>query len=607
MKSDELKNKLKLIPPSPGVYIMKNPEGKVIYIGKSNNLKQRISSYFQTSSQAHSKIRKIVKNLYDFQYIITTSEMEALILECNLIKEYKPKFNVRFKDGKGYPYIKINPANPFPAMEITRKVRQDGAKYYGPYTKGLKSYLKLFMSLFPLRTCRGEVKVKRGNRPCMNYHIKRCPGPCMGEIASEEYKKIVEDASRFLEGRHRGLLERLEKKINEYIETLEFERAAVIRDQIFALRNYSEKQKVVFSSTKEEGDFIGVFREGLLGCVEIYYLREGRLIRQERFLMDLSEEDREKELLSAFIKQFYIRNTDIPGKIYLQEEAGENILEQLLNERKGNNVKLIIPKKGRKKELIEMAKENAREYLKQYILENKEAEEKSGASLFELRESLDLPVMPLLIEAFDISNISGKNAVGSMVVFEKGLPAKSFYRRYKIKTLSTPDDCKMMEEVIRRRYERIPEESSSQKLPDLILLDGGRGQLKTALKVLEEADLKIPAIALAKEEELIYQPYKKEPVKLENNSPALHLLQRIRDEAHRFAVSYHRKLRSKKISDSFLDRIGGIGKTRKKNLLEHFGSVENIRKATVKEISEVKSMNKRTAKILFKKLREKSD
>ena len=603
LTKEDLKRKLKLTPSSPGIYIMKNIKGEVIYIGKSNNLRQRVSSYFQPSSLAAAKVRKIVKNLYDFEYIITKSEIEALILECNLIKEYRPRYNVKFKDGKGYPYIKIT-SEEFPRLIITRKVRQDKGKYYGPYTKGLRSYLKLFWSLFPLRNCKGKVKPDRRNRPCMKYHIKRCSGPCLGEINRENYKKIVTEACRFLEGRHRGLLKKLEGRINEYAKNLEFERAASVRDQLYALKNYSEQQKVVFTSPEEEGDFIGSAAEDGTGCIEVYYLREGSIVRQERFLMDRGEDDEKKDLVSAFIKQFYIDNTDIPQKIYLEEEPAESLLEELLISRRGGKVNLIIPKRGKKKELLEMAGKNAEIHLRKYLQENREAKERAKTSLLELKSALSLPRMPLLIEAFDISNISGKDAVGSMIVFEKGVPKKSSYRRFKIKRTKGPDDYGMMKEVMERRYCKIIEDTSERE-PDLILVDGGMGQLNIAVRVLESLELSIAVIGLAKEEENVFKPFIKTPVKIDKTSQAMYLLQRIRDEAHRFAVTYHRKLRLKRTTASALDGILGIGKVRKKNLLEHFGSVKEIKRASIKEIASVKGMNKKAAEVLYRSFRNK--
>lgn len=603
MKHQNLRPKLKLLPRSPGVYIMKNINGDIIYIGKSNNLRQRVSSYFQPSSQAFSKVRKIVENIYDFDYIITSSEMEALILECNLIEEYLPKYNVRFKDGKGYPYIKINLKDPFPFIEVTRKVRRDGAKYYGPYTKGLRNYLKLFQSLFPLRACKGKIRPNPKNRPCMNYHIKKCAGPCLGEISQEEYKKILEDGCRFLEGKHQGLIENLKLRIKESIKELNFERAALLRDQILALEKYSEKHRIVFSSTKEEGDFIGSAMEGNLSSVEIYLLREGRLTGHERFILDIMEETARKELLSYFIKQFYRHSTNIPSLIYLEEEPDDILISEWLSAQKGSKVKIIVPKKGKKKELVTMALNNGKEYLKNYIAESSGGKEKARNSLLELKTSLNLPILPVRIEAFDISNISGKYAVGSMVVFEGGFPRKSSYRRYKIRTKETPDDFTMMKEIIKRRYKKLQEEKGND-IPDLIMVDGGKGQLNIALKVLKELNINIPLISIAKEEEMIFKPDNKNPIIMKKNSESFYLLQRIRDEAHRFAVSYHRKLRTGRIKTSFLNTIPGIGEKRKNSLLKYFGSLQNIKKASQKEIAQVEGMNRKIAEILYRKLRE---
>ena len=358
----EIQKKIKNLPSSHGIYLFKNEKGKIIYIGKSNNLKQRVSSYFQPSSLKNKKIKKLVSHIQNLDYILTSSEMEALILECNLIKEYLPRYNVQFKDGNGYPYIKICTDEIFPSVNITTKMTDNRARYYGPYSKGIKNYFKLFISLFPLRNCTGEVKTS--GRPCMNYYIKRCAGPCTGEIDVKDYSNIVSDACRFLEGRHTGLLNKLKKNIKACAEKLQFERASVLRDQYFALKNYSEKQKIVFSSRKEEGDFIGTATGDKKGAVEIYLLREGALLREERFLLNISDNTRE-EFLSCFLKQFYMRNYNIPSRIYIEKEIPDMfILEQWLTGRKGHKVNIIVPLTGKKKGIIEMAGENAREYLR---------------------------------------------------------------------------------------------------------------------------------------------------------------------------------------------------------------------------------------------------
>ena len=602
MKKKELKAKLKLVPKTPGIYKMKNSSGDIIYIGKSNNLKQRIASYFQPHSQVFSKVRKIVKNTCDFDYIITSNEIEALILECNLIKEYLPKYNVKFKDGRGYPYIKIPVNDDFPRLIITRKLLNDGARYFGPYTKGLKSYLRLFKSLFPLRTCRGNVRPDPEKRTCINYHIKRCKGVCIGEIRKEEYKRIVKEGCSFLEGKHSGILKNLKKKINLCIKNLHFEKASVLRDQFFALEKYSEKQKIVFSSVEEEGDFIGTAVGESLASAEIYFLREGRLRGHERFLLDISEETEKKEILSAFIQQFYFKSTNIPRLIYLEEDFKNNLLTDWLSSKKGSKVKFIIPKKGKKKDLITMANNNAREYLKRYILENKKEKERARKALLELKDTLSLPSLPVKIEAFDISNISGKDATGSMIVFHHGTAKKSLYRRYKIKSISTPDDYSMMKEVIERRYKKILE-NNNEGAPDLILIDGGKGQLNITLNVLKDLNLDLPVISLAKEKEIVFSPGNMEGTKLIENSESFYLIQKIRDEAHRFAVSYHRKLRRKRTIESFLDGISGIGEKRKQNLLNHFGSIKNLKKASIEEINNVKGMNQKVSQLLYENLK----
>ena len=592
-----LKEKLEKLPDSPGVYIMKDGSGEVIYVGKASSLKNRVRSYFQPSTflTPARPIEQFIHRVADIEYIVTRNEVEALMLESNLIKRYQPKFNVRLKDDKRYPFIKVTISDPFPGIYVTRETTEEGVKLFGPFvnTAVARQIIKELTRIFPIRTCDKKLKPE-GNRmrPCLNYHIRRCSAPCAGRISREEYEELVRSACLLLSGGKEKLIRELEREMREAAEALNFERAAKLRDRIEAVREMADHQSIISPSAEDE-DVIGIAAEGDEACVQVLMVRDGKLVEREHFLLRGAQGAGLGEMISAFLKQYYADSPYIPGKIVLQERVEEpELLERLLEEWRGGKVSLVFPSKGRLAKLVEIARRNAELLLR-------ERRERTGGSasenpaLLRLKSILNLPSTPRRINAFDISNIGPEYAVGAMVVFEDGEPSKSWYRRFRIKTVEGQDDFSMMREVVYRHFSHVRE--GEEPRPDLILIDGGKGQLNAALSALRELGFEIPTIALAKGEEVIYTPGNPEPLKLDRSDPALRLLQRIRDEAHRFAVSYHRKLRSKPLSFSMLDRIPGIGPKRKRALMRHFGSIERIKAASVEEIASVEGMNRRIA------------
>lgn len=590
-----LEDKLGLVPDNPGVYIMKDGSGRVIYVGKAKSLRKRVRSYFQSSGNQSPKVRLLVRDIADFEYIVTNSELEALILECNLIKKERPRYNIRLKDDKSYPYIKVTINEEFPRIFLTRNVKRDGSRYFGPYTdvKSAREVLSLLKRIFPVRACKKSIREGTSDRPCLNYHIERCLAPCAGYVDRETYLNMVNEICLFLEGRGLRLVSSLKEKMNEAAKDLQFEKAAAIRDQIAAINSVIEKQRIV-SDRLEDIDAIGYATKDGITCVQVFFIREGKLIGREHYFLEEAEELAGSEVLSEFIKHYYADVYFIPREILLTGEVEEKeLLEEWLSGVKGSKVSLHVPQRGEKKQIISMVEENASIALEQEITVQALERERTGGALLELAEVLGLDSIPYRIEGFDISNIQGSQAVGAMVVFEHGVSLKDDYRRFRIKTVSGPNDYAMMQEVLHRRYSRALEDGH---VPDLILIDGGRGQLNAALEVLDELDLNfIPVIALAEREEEIHAWNKTESIKLPENSRALQLLQRVRDEAHRFALSYHRSLRSKVTTRSVLDDIPGVGPVLKSALLKHFGSVDAIRNAGTEELMKVPGINRKKA------------
>ena len=579
-----MSNKLKSpenLPSKPGVYIMKDVENTIIYIGKAKNLKNRVQSYFREKLD-RPKTQVLMSHFDSLEYILTNSEKEALILEATLIKKHRPRYNVQLKDDKRYPYVKITNEK-FPRVVITRNIVKNGV-YYGPFTDvgSVKQTVKFLKSLFKIRTCRNM------NGPCLNSQIDLCYAPCEGKISEEEYAKIINKIDLFFQGKYSVIVKNLKKEMIDASDNQEYEKAAVIRDQIASIEKIMEKQFVELIDDDLDQDVIAIAPSENEVVVIIMPIRKGKIVGRDDFLMSTSEYDSNSEILFAFIQQYYDYNRHIPKQILLAEDINEKeLLQDWLSDLRGNKVHIKVPQKGVKLRLVNMAQKNAE------II--KHQKKKMENSLIELKKYLKLDKLPRIIEGYDISNISGKFAVGSKVSFKDGKPNKKGYKHFKMETPG-PNDFAMMEELLTRRLKMI----DSDEEPDLIVIDGGKGQLGMACGVLEKLNLThIPIIGLAKEFEEIYLPNTQRPIVIPKNNKALHLLQQVRDESHRFAITYHRKLRSKNISGSSLDDISGIGKKRKINLLKAFGTIENIKKASVKDLAEIKGMNKKVAQNVF--------
>ncbi len=604
MSAGAIREKLDTLPAEPGVYLMKRANGDIIYVGKSVNLRNRVRSYFQDSARHSPKIRRLVAEVADVEFIVTATELEALVLECNLIKEHRPRFNVRLKDDKRYPYIKINWQDPFPAIEVTREMRQDGARYYGPFTnvQAVHQTLDFLRKVFPYLTCKRKI-TGEDQRACLYFHIKRCSGPCIGAISQEEYRASIRQICLFLEGKTEEVLQQLQTQMREASDRLDFEQAAFVRDQIAAIERVVARQRVVTRARADE-DVIAFAREDGDTCVQIYFIRNGKLIGRESFLLDGVERDEDaSQIITSFVKQFYDEAAYIPPKIVVSQSLDERlVVESWLRSKRGSKVVIRVPRRGEHKALAEMAAQNAAETLAHLRAQWKMNEARIAAALAELQEALGLPSPPTRMECYDISNIQGTAATGSMAVFVKGRPRKSDYRRFRIKTVQGPDDFAMMEEVLRRRFSRLKAAQREEPLrpgmkspanafalkPDLILVDGGKGQLGVARKVLGDLGIEgIAVAALAKEQEAVYVPGKADPISLPRDSQASFLLQRLRDEAHRFAISHHRTVRRKVGLASTLDGVPGIGPKRRKALLSRFGSLEGIRRASVEELTSI--------------------
>lgn len=612
MVRPELKETLDNLPTKPGVYLYKNAEGTVIYVGKAVNLRARVRSYFHASAAKDTKTYFLVKDIASIEFIVAASELEALLLENTLIKEHLPRYNVRLKDDKRYPYIKVHLQEDFPRVTTTRLMEEDGARYFGPYTAAWAAYqtLDLVRKIFPYRTCTREITGSDA-RPCLYYDIGRCIGPCIGAVSRQDYREMVDGLCRFLEGKTESVVEELREKMQRASEALEFERAAALRDQITAIERVVEKQKVVSGRMADE-DVVAFARSDGDACVQVFFIRGGKLVGREYVLLDGTADEDDESIMTSFLKQFYDRVANVPPRILLPNEVDEcMIIRDWLQDKRGGRVTISVPRRGQKKELVKMAAENAAETLAYLRAQWQMDEGKQNAAIAELQDALELPGAPLRIECYDVSTLQGTATTASMVVFVKGVPRKSDYRRFKIRAVEGQDDYASMQEALRRRFNRMRGEGyaatdspgakdspdSWKMVPDLLVVDGGRGQLNAALDVLEEYGLAetIPAIGLAKREEEVYAPYREEPLRLERNSQALFLLQRIRDEAHRFAVAYHRKLRSSQTIRSALEQIPGVGQKRRQALLKRFGSVDAIRRASVDEIAETPTITRRLA------------
>ncbi|TDT63725.1 excinuclease ABC subunit UvrC [Fonticella tunisiensis] len=608
----DIQEALKNLPDHPGVYLMKNSEGEIIYIGKAVSLKNRVRQYFQNSRNHSPKVIAMVKHIEEFEYILTDSELEALILECNLIKKHRPRYNILLKDDKHYPYIKVTLNEEYPRVMVTRKMVKDGAKYFGPYTdvSAVRETINLINQIYPIRTCSRPLSFgTQVGRPCLNFHINRCIGPCLGTIPKEEYMKMINEIIAFLSGKHDELIRELKMKMERAAEKLDFERAAELRDQIQSIQKIQEKQKII-SSALEDEDVIAFAKNEQGTAVQVFFIRGGKLLGRESFYFEDIEDD-DGILLSQFITQFYTDKEYVPREILLQKEINEiNLIESWLSNKRGSKVHIKVPKRGDKNDLIEMAQKNAENALEQFKYKYIMEKQKTQGALEELMEILGIEKFPNRIEAFDISNIQGTDPVASMVVFEGGKPKNKDYRRFKIKTVKGPNDYASMEEVIRRRFTRgineILELNDSGRdlsygkfslLPDLLLIDGGEGQVSAAQKVLDDLGLNIPICGMVKDDKhrtrgLIFNG---EEIQIYKDSNAFKLIARIQDEAHRFAITYHRSLRGKSSVSSVLDEIPGIGKKRRLALMKYFENIEKIKKASIEELCRVEGMNEKAA------------
>lgn len=591
-------------PEKPGVYIMKDKRNKIIYVGKAISLKHRVRSYFQSPKNLPVKVISMVSKVEDIEYIVTDSEVEALILECNLIKFNRPKYNILLRDDKQYPYIRITLNQPFPRIEIVRRVKKDGARYFGPYANAgaMREAIDVINKVFPIRNCKKDLsQIPLKERPCLNYHIKRCLAPCQGFIQEKEYNDLIKNIIMFLEGKQETLLKQLKNKMQEAAANLDFEKAAVLRNQVAALEKVLEKQKIVSTDIVDQ-DIIAMARGINTVCIQVFFVREGKLVEREPFILHNTDDVERIEILTAFVKQFYNNANFIPKEIIIDEEIDDKaIIEEWLRRKKGSKVYVIIPKRGEKKRLTEMVAENAREYLDQVESKDERENLKNRQALEELKRHLNLEDVPNRIEAFDISNTQGTESVASMVVFEGAQPKKEDYRKFKIRTVEGPNDFESMKEVVSRRFKRaLSGDGKFNELPDILLIDGGKGQLKYAREALKELGLShIPTIALAEEFEHIFVEGNDEPIILPENSEALYLVQRVRDEAHRFALSFHRSLRSKKNLRSVLEDIPGIGKARRLALLKELGGLKGIKLASLEELTLVPGMNKKAAQAVY--------
>lgn len=605
--SEKIDTILGSLPESPGCYLMKDESGKIIYVGKAINLKNRVRSYFQKSNDHSFKTRRMVENIRDIEWIVVASELEALILEMNLIKEHRPFYNVRLKDDKRYPYIKIHWQDDFPKVSVTRNMVQDGSRYYGPYTSvwAVHQTLDILRKIFPYLTCAREITGK-DPRPCLYYDIHLCSGPCIGAISKADYRQMIEDLAKFLEGKTDPVLKRLQTEMERASEQLNYEKAAVVRDQILAVERVVERQKII-SSERKDSDVIAMARNNGEACVQIFFIRSGKLIGREYFILEGTEEEDNTEILEEFIKQFYSQAAYIPNKVMLPQEVEEAmIINEWLNTRRGGEkVQITVPKRGQSKELVKMAAENAAETLRALEIRWKADKDRQRDALGEIQQAIGMPEPPNRIECYDISNTQGSASVGSMVVFEQGIPNKKLYRRFNIRTVTGPDDFASMREVLTRRFSNYFTENEAKDtpgykpdmafsiLPDLLIVDGGKGQLRQAMDVLEEISLtgQFTIVGLAKQEEELFLPNKSESVRLDDHSQGYYLVQRIRDEAHRFAITAHRNRRGKIGLTSRLDAIPGIGPARRKELIAKFGSIQGILEAEPEEIAKIKGIS----------------
>ena len=617
-----IEDELKKLPSQPGVYLMHDAKDEIIYVGKAISLKNRVRQYFQSSRNKSAKIEQMVSRIARFEYIVTDSEMEALVLECNLIKEHQPRYNTMLKDDKAYPYIKVTVGEDFPRVMLARTMKKDKNRYFGPYTSAgaVKDTIDLIHKLYKIRTCSRNLPRDTGKeRPCLNYHIKQCDAPCQGYISKEEYGENIRQVLEFLNGRYDGVLKNLEEKMQAASDAMDFEKAIEYRDLLSSVKQVAQKQKIT-SSNMEDRDIIAMARDDMDAVVQVFFVREGKLIGRDHFRMSVAAAETKGQILSSFVKQFYAGTPFLPKELWVQYELEDTeLISQWLSARKGQKVRITVPKKGDKERLVELAEKNAALVLIQDNERNKREEMRTIGAMNQVAQWLGLENVRRM-EAFDISNISGYESVGSMVVFENGRPKRSDYRKFRIKTVTGPNDYASMKEVLTRRFTHGMEEEKKLKnqgvekefgsftrFPDLLMMDGGKGQVNIALEVLEQLGLSIPVCGMVKDDShrtrgLYYQNVE---IPVDRHSEGFRLITRIQDEAHRFAIEYHRSLRSKSQVRSILDEIPGIGETRRQALMRSFQSLDDVREASVEELCQVPGMNRAAAESVYRFFRRK--
>ncbi len=621
--SEKIQGILATLPAKPGCYIYRNAEGAIIYVGKAISIKNRVRSYFHSDSSHDGKTRRLVRDIVDIEWIVVGSELEALILEMNLIKKHRPKYNIRLKDDKRYPYIKVHWGEAYPKITVTRQMEEDGSRYFGPYTSAWAVYqtLDVLRRIFPYLTCDREI-TGLDKRACLYYDIKLCNAPCIGAVNKEGYRQMISDLMEFLSGHSEEIIIRMETEMHKAADEMRFERAAALRDQLKAIESIIERQKIIFATDYKDSDVLAMARTDGEACVQIFFIRGGKLIGREYFILEGTEDSADNEVMAEFVKQFYTEAANIPQQVMLPQEIeieeAKIIGQWLRSKRGGEKVEFFVPKEGQPHDLVQMAAENATETLQALRSQWQADAHKQETALAELQSALNLSAPPNRIECYDVSHTQGVATVGAMIVFEQGTPAKNLYRKFNIESTSigAPDDFASMEEMLTRRFRRwkgsqetvgfdtaedhrllnhqpgAKKDASFSFLPDLIIVDGGKGQLSRAVKVLEQFDLfdKVPVVGLAKQEEEIFFPHKSDPLLLPRHSQGLYLVQRIRDEAHRYGITAHRKKRTKLGLASQLDSIPGIGPARRKSLLKHFGSMDKIKAANVEELAAVQGM-----------------